>query len=420
MSTKSLVTGVLLAGAVALGACGAEPQAAPPPQAIASTPLSSLPVNAAFRQQVASTPTPIPQAIIDAADAEFLVLTNIYERLAPSVVNIDVVVSTPHPGLGDQSSGSGFIYDDAGHIITNAHVVQDAEEVRVTFNDGYIAAAEVLGVDAYSDLAVLKVDTDPARLRSVTIGDSDQARVGQRAIAIGNPFGLASSMTVGIISGLGRQLPSAQLLDAADLSLFRNPSIIQVDTDINPGNSGGPLLNSRGEVIGVNTAISTDSGTFQGVGFAVPTRTLQRVVPELIESGHVNYAWIGISSLSAEDGYGVAALAEPLDLPVTAGVLIDTVSPNSPASKAGLQGGTRPVMIRGVPVCTGGDIIVAVDGRYIQNMDELLAYLVANGRPGDTLDLLVVRAEETFEIPLVLEARPQSSTVADCGEPPAE
>ncbi|MFO7322096.1 MAG: trypsin-like peptidase domain-containing protein [Chloroflexota bacterium] len=417
MSLKTIVAVALVVGCLALPACGPEDtQVALPPNAVASTPLANLPVNAAFRQTARATATPVPQEIIDAADAEYLLLTNIYQRIAPSVVNIDIVISTPHPGLGDRSSGSGFIYDDSGHIVTNAHVVQDAEEVRVTFNDGYVTVAEVLGADPYSDLAVLKVDTDPSRLVPVVIGDSDAVRVGQRAIAIGNPFGLASSMTVGIVSGLGRQLPSARLLDLTNLSQFNNPSIIQVDTNINPGNSGGPLLNSRGEVIGVNTAISTESGTFQGVGFAVPSRTLQRVVPELIETGRVNYAWIGISSLSAEDGFGVAALAEPLNLPVTAGVLIDTVSPNSPAAKAGLRGGTRQVMVRGVAVCAGGDIIVAVDGVYIQTMDELLAYLVANGRPGDTIDLLIVRGEETFEVPLVLEERPQTSVVPECGE----
>jgi 2-alkenal reductase len=394
---------------------GCQGAAATLPVPVASTPIANLPVNAVYRQTL-PTPTPVSVEIINAADAEYLVLTNVYDRVAPSVVNIEVTLTTPHPGLGDQSSGSGFVYDTDGHIVTNAHVVQDASAVQVTFNDGYVTDATVVGVDTYSDLAVIQVTADPVRLHPVTMGDSEGVRVGERAIAIGNPFGLASSMTVGIVSGLGRQLPSAQLLDLTSLSQFQNPSIIQVDTDINPGNSGGPLLNSHGEVIGINTAISTETGTFQGVGFAVPARTLQRVVPELIANGRVEYAWLGISSLSADQGFGLAALAEPLELPVTAGVLIDTVSPESPAAKAGLQGGTRPVMVRGTPVCAGGDIIIAVNGEYVATMDELLAYLVANGHPGDTLDLLVVRDGETFELPLLLEARPQNSTVPDCGE----
>ncbi len=409
---KSLVPGLFL-GLLLLAGCAGEAPSAPAP--VASTPIESLPVNAAFRQTL-PTPTAVSADIISAADAEYLVLTNVYERVAPSVVNIEVTVATPHPGVGDQSSGSGFVFDADGHIITNAHVVQDASEVRVTFNDGYVATATVVGVDTYSDLAVIQVSTDGARLHPVTMGDSELVRVGERAIAIGNPFGLASSMTVGIVSGLGRQLPSARLLDLTNLSQFQNPSIIQVDTDINPGNSGGPLLNSHGEVIGINTAISTETGVFQGVGFAVPTRTLLRVVPELIANGSIEYAWLGISSLSAGQGFGLAALAEPLELPVTAGVLIDTISPDSPAAKAGLQGGTRPVMIRGTPVCAGGDIIIAVDGEYVANMDELLAYMVANGRPGATLNLLVVRDGETFEIPLLLESRPQNTVTPDCGE----
>ena len=408
---STLAPGLLLALLVLAGCQGA---ALPAPPPVAGTPLESLPVNAAYRQTL-PTPTAISADIISAADAGYLVLTNVYERVAPSVVNIEVTLTTPHPGLGDQSSGSGFVYDTDGHIVTNAHVVQDASEVRVTFNDGYVTDATVIGVDTYSDLAVIQVATGVERLHPVAMGDSELVRVGERAIAIGNPFGLASSMTVGIVSGLGRQLPSARLLDLTNLSQFQNPSIIQVDTDINPGNSGGPLLNSRGEVIGINTAISTETGAFQGVGFAVPTRTLQRVVPEIIANGRVEYAWLGISSLSADRGFGLAALAEPLELPVTAGVLIDTISPDSPAAKAGLQGGVRPVMIRGTPVCAGGDIIVAVDGEYVATMDELLAYLVANGRPGDTLDLLVVRGDETFEVPLLLESRPQNTSVPDCG-----
>jgi S1-C subfamily serine protease len=400
-----------------LAACQGEVEVSPPPQAVASTPLNLLPVNVALRQNDGATPTPVPQAIIDSADAEYILLTNVYQRVAPSVVNIEVLVDTPHPGLGDRVGGSGFVYDTGGHIITNAHVVNDALDVRVTFNDGYIAQAQVVGADTYSDIAVLQVNTDASRLVPVNFGDSEQLRVGERAIAIGNPFGLASSMTVGIVSGLGRQLPSAQLIDISAVGGFNNPSIIQVDTDINPGNSGGPLLNSHGDVIGVNTAISTETGVFGGVGFAVPSRTVQRVVPEIISSGHVNYAWIGISSLSAEDGFGVAALSEPLELPVMAGVLIDTITPDSPAAKAGLRGGTHLVTIRGENVCSGGDIIVAVNGQYVETMDELVAYLVINGKPGDSVKLLIVRGGETFEVPLTLEARPNNASAQpECGQ----
>lgn len=389
---------LLIAGLFA--ACQSE-NISPPPQAVASTPIESLPLNVSL--QLA---TPVPQEIIDSADAEYALLTNIYERLAPSVVNIDVISTVSTTRLLDVGRGSGFVFDLDGHIVTNTHVINGAREIEVTFNNGYITSATVVGADAYSDLAVIKVDTNKERLFPVTLGDSGTVRVGERAIAIGNPFGLASSMTQGIVSGLGRQLPSAELLDTDLIPGFKNPSIIQVDTDINPGNSGGPLLNSRGEVIGVNTAIRTESGTFQGVGFAIPVNTVKRVVPELIANGKVDYAWLGISTLIEEDGFSVAGLAESLNLPVEAGVLVDRVTIGSPADKAGLHGGSRRVVVRGSEICAGGDIIVAVDGTYIDNMDELVAHLVVHTAPGDIINLMIVRGTETFEVPLTLEPRP--------------
>ncbi len=377
-----------------------------------STPVVQL---AAFQAQVNATPTPIPDNLIDAADAEYLLLSNIYERVNPSVVNLDVTVETTVGRFNDQASGSGFVYDEQGHIITNAHVVSDAREIRVTFYDGVLVTAEVVGVDVFSDLAVVRVDTDRSRLLPVVFGDSDTVRVGQRAIAIGNPFGLASSMTVGIVSGLGRQLPSAELLNSA-LSGFENPSIIQVDAEINPGNSGGPLLNSRGQVIGVNTAIRTESGVFQGVGFAVPARTVLRVIPELIERGRVEYSWLGISTIPAANGFSVAGLAADLSLPVSAGVLVENITPNSPAAEAGLRGGSRMVDVRGRTICAGGDIIVAINGQYVRSMDELVAYLIANTRPDETVTMLIVRGDETFDVPVTLRARPNSSVgLPACG-----
>lgn len=373
-----------------------------PPSAVPSTPIADLPINVSFQPRT----TTVPQEVMNAADAEYLLLTNIYERVAPSVVNIDVTIVGLPAALGDNASGSGIVYDRQGHIITNAHVVNDSHDIRVTFNDGYVAQAELVGFDVYSDLAVVRVQVDEARLFPVTFGDSDEVRVGQRAIAIGNPFGLTSSMTVGIVSGLGRQLPSALLIDTGAAGGFNNPSIIQVDADINPGNSGGPLLNSAGELIGVNTAIRTETGIFEGVGFAVPSRTVQRVVPELIESRHVDYAWIGISTVPADGGFTVAGLAEPLNLPVTTGVLVTQVTQGSPAANAGLHGGTRFVDVRGENICAGGDIIVAVNGEYVSTMDELVSYLVVNARPGDTINLIIVRGDETFEVPLTLQSRP--------------
>lgn len=409
---KQFVSLIILAAALTAAAC--QPGRGPAPTPVVSaTRVSDLAVS--FDQ----IPTPVPDALIDVADADYLLLQNVYERVAPSVVNIEVVVQDTRFGLANVSRGSGFIYSSEGHIITNAHVVDDASAIRVTFNDGYVTDAEVLGDDTYSDLAVLQVSLrDPARLHPIVFGDSRSVRVGQRAIAIGNPFGLNSSMSVGIVSALGRQLPS---VDASGTMLtgFQNPSIIQVDAPINPGNSGGPLLNSRGELIGVNTAIRSESGVFEGVAFAVPSATVARVVPELIENGRVEYAWLGISSLSADDGFGLGALAEPLDLPVSQGVLVDTVYPDSPASAAGLQGGRRLVLVRGREVCTGGDIIVAINDEPVRTMDDIVAYLVTNNRPGDVVELLVLRGEQTIEVSVTLEARPTGSQTVfrdTCGE----
>lgn len=379
----------------------------------ASTPLADLPVNAAL-QGTAVLPTPVSEAIINAADAEYLLLTNLYERSVNAVVNIEVV-SVIDRAL-DFSSGSGFVFDTEGHIVTNAHVVEGATEILVTFQDGYVDEAELVGADSYSDLAVIRVDTDPNRLITLPLGDSDSVKVGQRAIAIGNPFGLNGSMTVGIVSGIGRQLASAALIEGASAILFQNPSIIQVDAEINPGNSGGPLLNSKGEVIGVNTAIRTESGVFEGVGYAVPVGTIKRVVPELIRDKRVNYAWLGISAQPTEYGLGVPALAEPLNLPVNSGVLISAITPNSPAAKGGLRGGRRITTVRGNNVCVGGDIIIAIDGVYVDNIDELLYYMVVNSAPNDVVTLRVVRDQETLEIPITLEPRPQQrDATPECG-----
>ena len=351
------------------------------------------------------TPTALAPEIVAEADREYELLTNLYQRVNPSVVNIEIVSAVHSMSDVIDSSGSGFVFDAEGHIVTNAHVVRDAEEILVTFSDGYVIEADIVGLDDYSDLAVIRVDPDRAPLVPVVLGDSNELRVGQRVVAIGNPFGLTGSMTIGIVSALDRSLPSASLLDPT-YDRYSNPSIIQIDAAVNPGNSGGPLLDSYGRVIGINTAIRTENGVFQGIAFAVPINTMKRVVPQLIESGVAQYSWLGISSPATEGGYSVAALADELDLPVRNGILISEVFPGSPAARAGLRAGSETTVVRGVAIPVDSDIIVAVDGQMIRDIDDLVAYLVENTSPGDTITLTIVREGQTLDLDVTLGTRP--------------
>ncbi len=347
-------------------------------------------------------PTPVSEAVIAEADAEELLLINIYQRVNPAVVNIDVSAEMGDVGSIDFGSGSGFVIDTDGHIVTNNHVVTDADEVRVTFSDGTVLIADVLGTDIYSDLAVLKVDPPKDKeLITVELGDSDNLLVGQRVVAIGNPFGLSGSMTVGIVSAVGRTLPAG----VTNTGVFSNPLIIQTDAAINPGNSGGPLLNSQGEVIGVNGAIRTETGSNTGVGFAIPVNTVKRIASQIIENGKVEYPYLGIS---ANGGVTLAELAVEYDLPVTYGVLISEVSPGFSADRAGLRGGDPEdeVSFRGSLVRLGGDIIIAIDDYPIRDFDQLIGYLVSYTSVGEEITVTIVRDGETLDIPVTLDARP--------------
>ncbi len=366
------------------------------------------------------TRSPLADALFPAARSDGTVtednlLTALYQRVAPAVVAISVFAD---PGdVAGQKRGSGFLIDDPGHVVTNAHVIRDAARIELVFHDGRIAPASLRGADGYSDLALLQVDAaHVAGLTPLALADSDALRPGQRIIVIGNPFGLSNSIAQGIIGATGRQLPPALLTDADLPPDFSNPAVLQLDVRINPGDSGGPVLNLRGEVVGVTTAIRSVNDAFQGPGFAVPANTLRRVAPELIERGSVRYAWLGISTLREEDGFSVAALVDALGLTTNKGVLVDRVHDASPAQLAGLRGGSERVMLRGVEVCAGGDIIVAINGYFVKNLDELLAWLVSYGHPGDEVTLLVVRGAETLEMPLALGARPRPGD----GLPPAE
>ncbi|MCK4470666.1 MAG: trypsin-like peptidase domain-containing protein, partial [Anaerolineae bacterium] len=340
-----------------------------------------------------ATPTPLSGEVIADVDAEDAVLINLYQRTNPGVVYIEVLVGEGETNI-PLGSGSGFVIDTEGHIITNNHVVEEANIVRVIFSDGSVADdAQILGRDPYSDLAVIFVDVSPERLVPLELGDSSTLQVGQRVIAIGNPFGLEGTMTIGIISALGRTLPAQVIQNAG----FRNPEIIQTDAAINPGNSGGPLLDTRGQVIGVNTAIRSATGTNSGIGFAVPVNSVKHIVPHLIEEGTYHYPYLGITS---DNRFTVAELAGPLGLPVTHGVLISEVQPETAAVRAGLRGGDHEVEIMGATIMAGGDIIVAIDGYELRDFDDLIAYLVRETEVGQDVLLTVIRDRAELEIPV--------------------
>jgi 2-alkenal reductase len=348
-----------------------------------------------------ATPTPLSEESITEVDAEDAMLINLYQRSNPGVVYIEVLVEEEGT-LIPLGSGSGFVIDAEGHIITNNHVVEEADVVKVTFSDGSVSDdAQVVGQDPYSDLAVIKVDVTPEGLSPLELGDSSTLQVGQRVIAIGNPFGLEGTMTIGIISALGRTLP-AQMIEAAG---FSNPEIIQTDAAINPGNSGGPLLDTRGRVVGVNTAIRSATGVNSGIGFAVPVNTVKHVVPHLIEEGTYHYPYLGITS---DNRFSVAELAQPLELPVAYGVLISEIQPGTAAARAGLQGGDHEIQVMGATIKAGGDIIIAIDGHTLLTFDDLIAYLVRETKVGQEIVLTVVRGAEEVEIAVTLGERPQA------------
>lgn len=345
------------------------------------------------------TPTPLPEGSSAEVDAEDALLVNLYQRANPAVVYIEVMAQEGGV-LAPLGSGSGFVIDTEGHIVTNNHVVEQAQALEVILADGTVANAQVVGRDPYSDLAVIKVDVPAGQLVPLELGDSSTLRVGQRVIAIGNPFGLEGTMTVGIVSALGRTLPT-QVLETS--GHFSNPEIIQTDAAINPGNSGGPLLDARGQVIGVNTAIRSTTGVYAGIGFAVPVNTVKRIVPHLIEEGTYHYPYLGIS---ADVRFTLAELADSLGLPVTRGVLVQEITPRTAAAHAGLRGGDHEVEVMGTTVQAGGDIIVAIDGYQLRDFDDLIAYLVRETEVGQKVTLTVIRDGEELEIPVTLGERP--------------
>jgi 2-alkenal reductase len=300
--------------------------------------------------------------------------------------------------------GSGFVFDNEGHIVTNYHVVEGATELEVAFPSGLKVRGEVIGTDLDSDLAVIEVDVPADQLQPLALGDSDQVKVGQTVVAIGNPFGLSGTMTVGIVSAKGRTLDSMR--DSGNGRPFSAGDIIQTDAAINPGNSGGPLINLRGEVVAVNRAIRTTSSTSEGepsnsgIGFSISINIVKRVVPALIRDGQYDYPFLGITS---SDDISLAA-QEVLELPQTTGAYVSEVVAGGPADQAGIRAGNTPTDVPGIN--KGGDLITAIDGRPIRNFGELLSYLITNKGPGDQVVLTVIRENQTQEVTVTLGKRP--------------
>ncbi len=331
--------------------------------------------------------------IVKASDTE-LSLTDLFQKVENSVVQI---TDSSETDVFESRLGSGFVYDDNGHIITNHHVVSGGgNRLDVTFPDGTVYRASLIGSDPSADIAVLYVEeVSKEKLLPLSLADSLKVRVGERVAAIGNPFGLSGSLSTGIVSGVGRQIP------AEGEEGFTIPDVIQTDAPINPGNSGGPLLNMRGEVIGINSAIYSTTGQFAGVGFAIPSNTIAQIVPSLITTGSYQHPWLGVAGGDMTPG-----IADRLGLDEPRGFLVMDVVAGSPAEKAGILKGNQDAIIDGRPIRLGGDVIIAVDNNTVRKIDDLLAYVEMEKSVGDDLKLTILRQGQTMEVIATLAARP--------------
>lgn len=338
--------------------------------------------------------------LIDAAgfDISERRVIDVYARVAPSVVNITTQVlrrSFFFDVVPEEGAGSGFILDKEGRILTNYHVIQGAQRIDVTLSDSLVLSAKVIGADPRNDIALLQVNADPDTLTPVDFGDSNNLRVGQRAIAIGNPFGqFDRTLTTGVVSALNRTIQSQ---DGRTIT-----GIIQTDASINKGNSGGPLLDSSGRVIGINSAIFSPTGVSAGVGFAVPIDTVKRLLPDLIELGHYRHPWLGVRY-----GYTLSpSLAELLELPVSKGILLVQLYRGSPLANANVLGAQQETVIGNQQVYIGGDILTAIDGREVTSVDEIDTLLENNYRVGDSVRVTLLRDNGSFDVTVELVEEP--------------
>jgi S1-C subfamily serine protease len=333
-----------------------------------------------------------------------LTLEDLFRDTQQSVVQVSGTATNNNNMLSGVTLGSGFVYDTSGHIVTNYHVVAGDDDISITFIDGTVYRATVVGTDQYSDLAVLRVQDDVPtdKLKPLPLGNSSSLRVGQEVVAIGNPFGLSGSMTEGIVSGLNRLIPVYQdPFSNVAAPAFSIPDVIQTDAAINPGNSGGPLLDMEGEVIGINSAIFSTTGGFAGIGFAIPSNTITQVAPSIIATGSYQHPWLGVSGIDM-----TPEIAEAIGLGEPRGFLVIEAAPGGPADSAGVQGGDTPAQLDGREIPLGGDVILAINDKDIRKIDDVLGYLQQATKVGETVTLTVWRDGQIIQIDVTLGPRP--------------
>jgi serine protease Do len=416
MNTRKLMISSVLVGALALSGCaGAVGSAALVPAVSAPAAVATQPAQSTILQPSAAS--------LAAVENTF---EQIYTSVNPSVVNIQVVeaaapttqafpfgfgfgFNSPSQQPQQRALGSGFVWDMQGHIVTNNHVVDGASQITVTFSDGTTVDAKLVGADRSSDLAVIQVQVPASQLHPVTLGDSTQVKVGQLAIAIGNPYGLSGTMTQGIISALERSLPVQPSSNSSGIQqqgpTYEIPDVIQTDAAINPGNSGGVLVDGQGDVIGVTAAIQSTVDANSGIGFVIPSSIVKRVVPALIATGHYDHPWVGITGTSLTSDL---ATAMKLDSSQKGALVID-VAPNGPAANAGIQGSTSQATIGGVQMPIGGDVIIAINGSPVTDFEDVSSYLINNTQAGQTVSLTVLRQGSKKTIQLTLGSMPSQT-----------
>jgi S1-C subfamily serine protease len=405
MKSKLWLVTIVMIAALALSACS--------PAALSGT-LGAAPVtNQAPAANSAPTANTSIPALGSVADLE-QTLQQIYQQVNPSVVAIEIVGQIAQtsiipfgengqelPNIPQQGLGSGFVWDTDGHIVTNNHVIDGADKISVVFSNGTIVPATLVGADPDADLAVIKVNLPADQLQPVTVADSKQVKVGQLAVAIGNPFGNENTMTVGFVSAIGRSIPADCGMTGTSYSI---PDVIQTDAPINPGNSGGVLLDDQGHVMGVTAQIESPVRASVGIGYVIPSNIVSRVVPELIKSGKYDHSWLGISG-----GSLIPDLATAMNLKSDQrGALVNQVTAGGPAEAAGLRGSAQPTTINGQDVNVGGDVIIAIDNQPVKTFDDLVAYLTSSTGVGQTITLTILRDGQQQDIKVTLVARPST------------